>query len=220
MDILRAEHVYFEYKNRYQVTRVLKDVNCSFSEGKLYAIVGASGSGKTTLLSLLAGLALPTEGEILYQEKNLAFLDRDIYRKTTASVIYQSYNLFPFLTAVENVMFPMQINKISTMKARKMAESLLEEVGIQQALRRKFPAMMSGGEQQRIAIARALGVGGKIILADEPTGNLDVENGNHILQLFRNLVDERGYCVILVTHDLQIAQRADCIYQMSDGRLL
>ena len=217
---LEVSHVSYVYRNRYQSVQAVKDVSYAFAYGKLTALVGKSGSGKTTLLSLLAGLDLPTEGEVLYNGTPTAKLDLDAYRRQDAAVIYQSYNLFPKLTVLENAMVPLLLQKKSKQEAQEAAARRLAEVGIGEDMFKRYPNMLSGGEQQRVAIARALTTGARIILADEPTGNLDVENSGHIIRILHTLAREQNYCVVVVTHDLGIAEAADQVLRLQDGRIL
>lgn len=217
---LEVSHVSYVYRNRYQSVQAVKDVSYAFAYGKLTALVGKSGSGKTTLLSLLAGLDLPTEGEVLYNGMPTAKLDLDAYRRQDAAVIYQSYNLFPKLTVLENAMVPLLLQKKSKQEAQEAAARRLAEVGIGEDMFKRYPNMLSGGEQQRVAIARALTTGARIILADEPTGNLDVENSEHIIRILHTLAREQNYCVVVVTHDLGIAEAADQVLRLQDGRIL
>ncbi len=219
MSILTVKEVSYTYKSKYQTVEAVSNVSCLFETGNVYAIVGHSGSGKSTLLSLLAGLDLPTKGEIYLQDKPMSKLDRDKYRRETASVVYQSFNLFPLLTALENVAYPIELRGISSKEAKKTAKELISSVGLGEKMYNKLPLMMSGGEQQRVAVARALATGGKILLADEPTGNLDTANGEVVIELLENLAHERGYAVIMITHDLGMAERADIVYTMKDGKL-
>ena len=197
----------------------LKHVSCSFESGKLYAVIGPSGSGKSTLLSLLAGLDLPTSGEILVEGNALSSMDRDCYRRETASVVYQSFNLFPLLTALENVMYPLELLGVKKLEAEASAKRLIHEVGLEDKIFRQFPVMMSGGEQQRVSIARALAAGGRILLADEPTGNLDSTNEETIVKILKELAHERGYLVIVITHNPSVYEQADIVYRMRDGVL-
>lgn len=219
MRVLAADCVSYVYQGKYQKVQALKEVSCDFEAGKFYAIVGHSGSGKTTLLSMLAGLGTPTGGTVWVGEKALAEVGSERHRRENVTVIYQAFNLFPTLTVLENVMYPMQIQKQPKSTAKVKAAELLDRVGLQAEQHRKFPAMLSGGEQQRVAIARALASQAKVILADEPTGNLDSENGKTVIGLLRELIAEKGYCVIVVTHDHEIAAQADVVYRMKDGRL-
>jgi ABC-type lipoprotein export system ATPase subunit len=215
--ILAAEDVSYTYISRYQRVEALKHVSCSFEEGSFYAITGRSGSGKSTLLSLLAGLDIPTQGDIFYNGKSLKTIDRNRYRRDTASVIYQSYNLFPLLTALENVMYPMELQGRKRREAAAAAAKLLCEVGIGEEMHRKFPQMLSGGEQQRVAIARAIGAGGKLLLADEPTGNLDSANEKMVVELIKTLAHERSLSAIVVTHNEYVYSEVDKVFVLSDG---
>ncbi len=220
MNTLTAKHVTYVYQSKYQKVQALTDVTCDFEAGKFYAIVGHSGSGKTTLLSLLAGLGTPTEGEVLAGEKTVKEIGSERHRRENVSVIYQAFNLFPTLNVVENVMYPMQLAKKPAKEARAKAKELLRSVGLEDVDGRKLPAMLSGGQQQRVAIARALASDARFILADEPTGNLDSDNGKVVIDLLKSLVREKGYCVIVVTHDMGIAAQADQIYCLMDGRVV
>ena len=213
------EHVNYTYRTKYQSVEALKDVSCSFEDGAMYAIVGKSGSGKSTLLSLLAGLDLPNGGSIYVEGEDLKSMDRDSYRRDMASVVYQAFHLFPLLTAQENVMYPMELKGVKRKQAAKRAKELLLQVGLPETICGQFPKMMSGGEQQRVAIARALAVDGKILLADEPTGNLDSENERRIVEILYKIAHESGYTVIVITHNEKVAEAADHRYQMEDGRL-
>ena len=181
--------------------------------------MGKSGSGKTTLLSLLAGLELPTEGKVWFEGKATVEMDCDLYRRDHAAVIYQSYNLFPLLTAVENVLYPLKLRGMDGEAALELAQKELMAVGIQPDQFKRFPSQLSGGEQQRVAIARALAAGNRIVLADEPTGNLDITNGEQVVEILLRLAHDEGRCVIIVTHDLEIASQMDEIYMMRDGVL-
>ena len=218
--ILSVENVSYTYTNKYQKVEAVKNVSCLFEAGKMYAVVGRSGSGKSTLLSLLAGLDLPTSGEIFFEGKPMSSINRNRYRRDTASVIYQSFNLFPLLTTLENVMYPLELQGKHKREAAEVAKKLFADVGLNETAYRKFPQMMSGGEQQRIAIARALAAGGKILLADEPTGNLDTANEQTVVGLIKRLAHERGYTAIVITHNEAVAEQADVVYVMSDGEMV
>ena len=220
MEILKAEDLSYTYQNKYQTVHAVRHVSCSFEPGKTYAIVGKSGSGKTTLLSLLAGLELPTEGTVCFEGKSTRELDCDAYRRDHAAVIYQSYNLFPLLTAEENVLYPLRLKKIPRVEAVARAKKELLAVGIAEEEFARFPSQLSGGQQQRVAIARALAAGNQIVLADEPTGNLDISNGDQVVEILLRLAHEEGRCVIVITHDLEIAGQMDRVYTMRDGELL
>lgn len=212
---LTVDNVSYCYRN--SDTRAIKNANCVFKPGRLYAVTGPSGSGKSTLLSMLAGLDLPTEGEIRYGYDSLKSMDLDRYRREDISMIFQAFQLFPLLTVLENVCFPMELVGVSPMDAKPRAEEYLMRVGITREKLKRFPSNLSGGEQQRVAIARSLASGAKIILADEPTGNLDVTNSENIMEILNELAHEDGYCVIVVTHDDDVSKKADIVYKMKDG---
>ncbi len=219
MEILRAEHVSYSYQSKYQKVEAVKDVSCVFEKGKFYAIVGESGSGKSTFLSLLAGLDQPCEGTIYVEGEPLYDMDRDAYRLNRAAVVYQAFHLFPLLTAQENVMLPLECKKMRKKEAARHARQLLERVGLESRICRQFPKMMSGGEQQRVAIARAVAAGGEIILADEPTGNLDSGNEENVVALLKELAHEDGYTVIVITHNQRVADETDHVFRMKDGSM-
>ena len=219
MEILRAEKVSYSYRTKYQKVDAVREVSCAFETGTMYAIVGKSGSGKTTLLSLFAGLDVPDTGNIYVQGQSMRELDRDAYRLRQASVVYQSFHLFPLLNALENVMLPMEFQWRPKKEARKRARAILQRVGLTERIYRQFPNMMSGGEQQRVAIARAVAAGGEIILADEPTGNLDSENEEKIVLLLQSLARQDGYTVIVITHNPRVEEAADHVFRMNDGTL-
>jgi len=202
--MLSIENVSYRYKN--SDVDVLKNINAYFEAGKVYAIVGPSGSGKTTLLSIMAGLDVPHSGKVTIDGDDLAGMDLDRYRRECVSTIFQAFQLFPLLTVLENVCFPLENNGRSRKEARQRAKELLESVGISEEKHKRYPSNLSGGEQQRVAIARALASGARVILADEPTGNLDVENGNAVVNLLKHLAHSEGYAVIIVTHNLEIAE--------------
>jgi len=219
MEVIRAENITYVYKTKFQETQALKNVSCVFETEKMHAIIGKSGSGKSTFLSLLAGLDLPSDGTLYIEGKNIRQLNRDEYRRKRVSVIYQAFQLFPLLTALENVMFPMQLIGVKEKEAREKAKALLLKVDLPETVRKKFPGMLSGGEQQRVAIARAMASGARILLADEPTGNLDTQNEINVVSLLKKLAHEEGYAVIIVTHNEKIAEESDVILEMQDGVL-
>ena len=197
----------------------LQGVECRFRAGEVAAVVGPSGSGKTTLLSIMAGLDRPSGGEVLVDGKKLSEMDLDAYRRQYVSVIFQAFHLFPLLTVLENVCFPLELLGAGEKGAREQARRNLELVGIAEEKHRRYPSQLSGGEQQRVAIARALSSGAGILLADEPTGNLDGENSRTIVDILTRLAHEGGYCVVIVTHDPAIADAADVVYTVADGEL-
>ena len=220
MSNLTARGVFYTYQTKKRIVKALNGLSYEFVSGKLYAILGKSGSGKTTLLSLLAGLDLPKEGEVLLDGVSTSVCNRDDLRRDRIAVIYQDYNLFPLLTVLENVLYPLKLKKIPTEEARKIAKEKLQAVDLSEDCHKRFPHMLSGGEQQRVAIARALAGSGDIILADEPTGNLDTENGKNIICILKNLAHAENYCIIIVTHDIGITEEADILLRMQDGVLV
>lgn len=219
MAVLELKSVHYKYVNPFITVEAVQSVDYRFERGRLYALRGPSGSGKTTLLSLMAGLDLPTGGDVLFEGKSTRNMNLDRYRRENVSVIYQSYNLLPMLTVTENVMYPMELNHVRTKKARKAALSALGQVGLTEKEGIRFPSMLSGGQQQRVAIARALCSKAGVLLADEPTGSLDEENGRMIMEQLYKLAHERDYCVIVVTHDDNMAEWADTKLYLKDGHL-
>ena len=216
MTILELNHVGFRYRPD---RPVLEDVNCRFETGVFYALVGKSGAGKSTLLSLMAGLDLPTEGEILFEGRSTAGMDLSEYRRRYASVIYQDFALLPLLTVQENIQYPMALCGVPPQEAAPQARELARRVSLPEELLDRYPSRISGGEQQRVAIARSLTLDRRLLLADEPTGNLDSENSDIVIDLLRRLAHEEDRCVIVVTHDLSVMDQADVTYRVRDHRL-
>ena len=216
MTILELNHVGFRYRPD---RPVLEDVNCRFETGVFYALVGKSGAGKSTLLSLMAGLDLPTEGEILFEDRSTAGMDLSEYRRRYASVIYQDFALLPLLTVQENIQYPMALCGVPPQEAAQQARELARRVSLPEELLDRYPSRISGGEQQRVAIARSLTLDRRLLLADEPTGNLDSENSDIVIDLLRRLAHEEDRCVIVVTHDLSVMDQADVTYRVRDHRL-
>ena len=210
MAILTLENICFSYDK----TPVLKDISYEFEPGKMYCICGKSGAGKTTLLSLLSGLAKPTSGNILYDGKNIAKIDKYRFRSRYIGVVFQSYNLITKFTALENVMLSMDIAGVKGKGKKKKALDLLLSVGLSEEEANRRVLHLSGGQQQRVAVARSLSYNPQIILADEPTGNLDEETQNEIIALFRELADG-GKCVILVSHSPAVAAMCDDVYELT-----
>jgi putative ABC transport system ATP-binding protein len=201
----------------------VSDINFTVPQGQFASIIGRSGSGKSTLLSLLGALDKPTSGSIQVGEQDLTKLsDHDLitYRCRTIGFVFQNYNLVPNLTALENVMLPMEFAGTSASERKERAAKLLEQVGLAGPKQQRKPSRLSGGEQQRVAIARALANKPKLILADEPTGNLDTQTGKMIFELLHNLSRTEQVTVIVVTHDLSIAGKTDETFQLQDGKML
>jgi lipoprotein-releasing system ATP-binding protein len=201
---------------------VLKGVSLTIAEGELAAIVGPSGVGKSTLLHLLGGLERPTSGAICYGDMDLAGLS-DLaltrFRNQRVGFVFQFHHLLPEFSALENVMMPLLIRRLAAAEARRQARALLVRVGLGARLRHR-PGELSGGEQQRVAIARALIGEPTVLLADEPTGNLDSKTGDEVFELMRELNRERRLTCVLVTHNGELARRTDRILRMLDGRMV
>ena len=217
-EILKIDNVSYRYSDAAKDEYVLKNINYDFELGKVYAIKGKSGSGKTTLLSLISGLEKKYEGNILYNSKNLKKMDLDIYRNTDIGIVFQSYNLLPHLTAIENIILSMDISKVKVHNKKEKAVELMKSVGLSENFANRRVLKLSGGEQQRIAIARSLSYNPQIILADEPTGNLDKDTEDEILEIFKNLAHKENKCVIIVTHSKNVCDNVDVIYELKNAK--
>lgn len=218
MSILKLENVSYRYKDAPKDSYVFKNINYEFEQGKIYAIKGKSGSGKTTLLSLITGLEKCSEGKVLYDNSDLNKMNLDRYRNTDIGIVFQSYNLLPSLTAIENIVLSMDVSKVKIKNKKQKATELMESVGLTEEHAKRKILRLSGGEQQRIAIARSLSYNPKIIIADEPTGNLDKETENDILTIFEKLTREQNKCIIIVTHSQNVCDRADVVYELKKSR--
>jgi putative ABC transport system ATP-binding protein len=199
----------------------LRGVNIGVQSGEMLAIMGRSGSGKSTLLTLLGGVDVPSSGQVLLEGHDLASMDDDdrtLIRRRRIGFVFQAFNLLPILTAEENIALPLELDGVSSREARERALKMLELVGLE-ARREHLPGKMSGGEQQRVAIARALAIEPAILLADEPTGNLDSANSKRITQALRELVDHHGQTIVMVTHDSAVAEQADRVVHLLDGQV-
>jgi len=212
--ILKLEELAYRYDDAEENEYVLKNINYEFSLGKTYAIKGKSGSGKTTLLSLISGLENNYEGSIIYNGKNLKKLDLDKYRSNDIGIVFQSYNLLPHLTALENIILSMDISKVNIKNKKEKAIELMKSVGLNESHANRRVLKLSGGEQQRVAIARSLSYNPKIIIADEPTGNLDKETEDEILKIFKKLAKEENKCIIIVTHSKNVSENVDEVYEL------
>ena len=220
--IIQAQKVKKTYRSGDLNVVALKGIDLAVAEGEMVAIMGQSGSGKTTLLNCLAGLDTIDEGDIFIRGANLRDLsdnERTAYRAQHMGFIFQDFNLLPVLTAVENVELPMLVSKVPSKKARKRALEMLDMVGLGDRARHR-PAELSGGQRQRVTIARALTNNPAIVWADEPTGNLDSETATEIMDLLGNLNKENGQTFVVVTHALEVGQRADRIIKMRDGQIV
>lgn len=217
MTALALERVTYRYDGA--ARDVLRDVTARFHRGKVYTIVGKSGSGKSTLLSLVAGLDVSRSGRVLFEGEDLKSIDRDAYRARGIGVIFQAYNLITNATAVQNIVLSMHISGSRVKGKRDHAYELLARVGIDRETADRTVLKLSGGEQQRVGIARALAHDPSIIIADEPTGNLDGETEDDILGILTGLAHEENRCVVIVTHSRRVTAIADEVLGMQNGRL-
>lgn len=204
--MLEVKNIYYSYKSKKDKS-ILNNVSANFKEGVFYSIIGSSGAGKTTLLSLLAGLDKPVKGKVLCNGEDIQKKGLNYHRKHNISLVFQNYNLIDYLTAVENV----------KLGGDKNPEDLLTEVGIEKEDWKRNVLQLSGGQQQRVAIARALASDAQILLADEPTGNLDETTADEIINLLKKTAHELGKCVIVVTHSRHMAEEADEILEIKNG---
>lgn len=219
MEILRMQDIDFYYGKGKDTHMILQDADFSFETKKMYAILGKSGLGKSTTLALLGALEAPKKGQILLRETDIREIGYQKYRNQNVSIIFQNYNLLPYLTGYENVKMVTAITKNKVEGEKEQILSLLEQVGISEKTANQMSTHLSGGEQQRIAIARAVASESDIILADEPTGNLDEDTASDINHLFQKLAHEKGKCVIVVTHTKELAKCADVVVELSERRL-
>jgi putative ABC transport system ATP-binding protein len=206
--MLELKDVSYYYKSQ-KDKMILNHVTYQFKKGVMYAILGSSGSGKTTLLSLLAGLDVPVEGTVCVAGEDILQRGLNAHRKDHVSLVFQNYNLIDYLTPIENVKLGGKAN----------AEELLAQMGIDEAQRKRNVMQLSGGQQQRVAIARALASKAPILLADEPTGNLDEDTANEIISIFQKLAHEQEKCVVVVTHSRELAEQADVVLRLKKGKI-
>ncbi|BET52728.1 ABC transporter ATP-binding protein [Streptomyces tendae] len=219
--VLRLDGVSHTYSGQRRRTTVLKDIDYAFERGTFYTVLGPSGSGKTTLLSLASGLDTPTRGTVSFDGRALTELGLGRYRNRHAATIFQQYNLLTYMTALQNVTCAMEITgaKPATGRRRTRALELLEQLGLDRTTATRNVLRLSGGQQQRVAIARALACDVDVLFADEPTGNLDEDTAQGIIDTFRDLAHEQGKCVVVVTHSQQLATQSDRVLTLRKGRL-
>jgi putative ABC transport system ATP-binding protein len=221
--MLTVEHLKKSFISGGTRVNAVDDISFNLKTGTFAAIVGKSGSGKSTLLAMLGALDRPTTGKITVDEIDITKLgDHQLisYRRGDIGFVFQQYNLVPNLTALENVMLPMEFARMPAAMRKRRAAELLEQVGLDAIKQTRKPARLSGGEQQRVAIARALANKPKLILADEPTGNLDTQTGEQVFGLLHELARTQNVTIIVVTHDLSIAGKCDVVLAIKDGKLL
>lgn len=214
---LEFQNISYWYKHENKKQDILKSVNVRFNKNYLYTIIGPSGSGKTTFLALASALDVPKEGAVLYEGKDIKKIGLTNFRNRYVSIVFQSYNLLPYMTALQNVTTAMEITGSSHKDKQKFALEILDKVGISEKQARQKVLTLSGGQQQRVSIARALCCDADLIVADEPTGNLDEETAKEIVRLFQDLAHKEGKCVIIVTHDQSIAKASDITVKLSKG---
>ena len=212
--LLSIKNASYQYSDVAEGEYALRDVSYDFKQGKIYAIRGRSGTGKTTLLSLISGLERCTEGEIIFNGKNLGNIDLDYYRSHDIGIVFQSYNLLPFMTASENIILSMDASGIKGKNKKEEAIKLMQSVGLKESYADRKVLRLSGGEQQRVAIARSLSYNPKMIVADEPTGNLDKQTEEEIMKIFRDLAHKQNKCVIIVTHSQTVCDMVDKVYEL------
>ena len=217
--MLQLDQVTYYYQSGEQKVSILEKADCSFEPGKLYTIVGPSGSGKTTTLTLAGALEAPKEGRVLFQGKDLKDIGYTNYRNRYVAIVFQAYNLLEYLHPLQNVLAAMEITKNEIPNKKQRAEELLLRMGLTKEQMRRRIQKLSGWEQQRVAIARALGTNADIILADEPTGNLDADTAQGIVEIFQELAHKDGKCVIAVTHSQDFAAQADVVVELKGNKL-
>lgn len=215
--LLKFQDVSYWYSRDQKKVEILKKINIDFEKGTFYTITGPSGAGKSTFLALAGALDSPKEGSILYDGKDLKKIGYSKFRNQYVSIVFQSYNLLPYMTALQNVVAAMEITKSSKKPYKQIALKTLEQMGISQDQAKQKVLTLSGGQQQRVSIARALCCESQLIVADEPTGNLDEQTSKEIVRIFQDLAHQEGKCVIMVTHDLTIASIADVNIHLSNG---
>lgn len=218
--ILRFKNLDYYYESNGKNVAILENVNFSFQKGHFYTILGPSGSGKTTTLSLGCGLDVPKNGYVLYNGKDIRKIGLDRYRNQNVSVIFQSYNLITYMTALQNVLTAMEITGVKVQNKTARALQLLERVGLSEAEAKRNVLQLSGGQQQRVAIARALSCNVDLLIADEPTGNLDEQTAMDIIELFQELAHKENKCIIIVTHSQEVAKKSDRAVYLSKKKLV
>ena len=221
MSIIETKKLNYYYQDGDMQRYILRDVSVSFEKGRFYTIVGESGSGKTTFLSMIAGLDVAKEGQVLFESTDIQTIGLENYRRNKISIVFQNNNLVPYLTAAENVLVAMDItDNVLPADQKAVAYNLLDYIGITREKADRIVSELSGGEQQRIAIARALATNSDVILADEPTGNLDEERESEIIEIFKRLAHENDKAVIVVTHSQEVAEKSDVTYRLKKGNLI
>ncbi|MDP4180276.1 MAG: ABC transporter ATP-binding protein [Bacillota bacterium] len=217
--VLQFDNVTFGYSNGGKRVDILKNVNANFEKGVFYSIIGPSGSGKTTTLALAGALDVPQNGKVLFDGQDIRKIGLTKHRKENVVMIFQNYNLINYMTALENVTMAMELSGSFKGQRKQQAIKLLKDLGLTDDEIKRNVMKMSGGQQQRVAIARALAGDAEVILADEPTGNLDVNTSREIIQIFKDLAHEYDKCVIVVSHSHEVASESDVAYKFENGGL-
>ncbi|MEC2075313.1 ABC transporter ATP-binding protein [Metabacillus fastidiosus] len=218
--ILQFKNLNYYYERNKSKVSILDNVNISFQTGQFYTVLGPSGSGKTTTLSLGCGLDVPKSGQVLYKGNNIQKIGLDRYRNQHVSIIFQSYNLITYMTALQNVLTAMEITGVKVQNKKVRALELLEKVGLTEVEAKRNILQLSGGQQQRVAIARALSCNVDLLIADEPTGNLDQETSMEIIELFKDLAHKENKCIIVVTHSQEVARQSDKAIYLKNRNLV
>jgi len=217
--VLEFDQVTFGYSNGGKRVDILKDASVSFEKGVFYTVVGPSGSGKTTALALAGALDVPQKGRVLFEGKDVRKVGLTRHRRKNVALIFQNYNLINYMTALENVIMAMELSGSYKGERKKQALKLLKDLGLNEDEAKRNVMKLSGGQQQRVAIARALASDAEAILADEPTGNLDLHTAREIIAVFKELAHVYNKCVIVVTHSQEVAGESDAAYRFEDGGL-
>ncbi|MBD3107381.1 ABC transporter ATP-binding protein [Bacillus sp. AGMB 02131] len=217
--LLQFENISYWYKHDQKQHDILKNITVSFEKGKFYTIIGPSGSGKTTFLALASALDVPKEGKVLYKNKDIKKIGLTNFRNKYVSIVFQAYNLLPYMTALQNVVTAMEITGSKQNNKVEFALKMLEKVGISHKQSMQKVLTLSGGQQQRVSIARALCCESELIVADEPTGNLDEETASEIVRILQDLAHKEDKCVVVVTHDHNIAAASDVTIKLSKGQI-
>lgn len=218
--VLEFDHVSYYYKDGRDQNMILNDCSYSFETGKIYAIVGSSGSGKTTTVVLAGGLDSPKKGHVIYKDQDIKRNGLTAYRQKDVSIVFQSYNLIYYMNALENVINAMDIAHLKKDNKKEYAMNILKRFGLTESECKRDIRQLSGGQQQRVAIARAMAKDVDLILADEPTGNLDIQNSLDIMNCFIEMAHQNQKCIIIVTHSLELANMCDIQLQIKEGKLI
>ena len=218
--ILEFKNVSYHYQDGSKKLSILKELDFTFEKGKFYTILGSSGSGKTTFLALASGLEIPRAGDVLYEGKNIKNIGLTNYRNKNIGIVFQAYNLIPYMSSLQNVLTAMEITKNKIENKKQKAYDLLEKLGLTKEEANRNVLKISGGQQQRVAIARAIATEGDLIFADEPTGNLDHDTAMEIINIFKTLAHENNKCVIGVTHSSEVAAQSDVTLKLKAGKLV